>query len=91
MNTKYKLLIFKFLSILCKLKKILPEHSPRSKIKGALGPISIATAPTPPVGLAFPVAYTAISPATTRAYRPDKYYLLVYKKVIDTLTIIHTN
>ena len=66
------------------------SHSPRSKIKGALGPISIATAPTPPVGLAFPVAYTAISPATTRAYRPEKYYLLVYKEVIDTLSYIQT-
>lgn len=65
------------------------SHSPRSKIKGALGPISKATAPTPPVGLAFPVAYIAISPATTRAYRPEKY--LWFHKVVNTINITHAN
>ena len=30
----------------------------------------MATAPTPPVGLALPEAYTAMSAATTRAKRP---------------------
>ena len=45
-------------------------YLPRSAISGAFGPTSIAIAPAPPVGLALPVAYTAMSPATTRAYRP---------------------
>uniref|UniRef100_A0A2H1VLZ8 SFRICE_006473 n=1 Tax=Spodoptera frugiperda TaxID=7108 RepID=A0A2H1VLZ8_SPOFR len=38
---------------------------------GALGPISIATAPAPPVGRAGPLPYTAISPATTMAFLPS--------------------
>ena len=33
----------------------------------------------PPVGLAFPVAYIAMSPATTRAYRPERYNSKVIK------------
>ena len=31
----------------------------------------MATAPAPPVGLALPEAYTAMSPDTTRAKRPE--------------------
>lgn len=38
--------------------------------RGAFGPISIATAPAPPVLRALPAAYTAISAATTIAKRP---------------------
>ena len=37
---------------------------PLSMTMGALGPISIATAPAPPVGRALPEAYTAMSAAT---------------------------
>lgn len=37
---------------------------------GAFGPISIAIAPAPPVGLALPEAYIAISAAITTARRP---------------------
>ena len=44
--------------------------APLSNVIGALHPISIATAPAPPVGLAFPDAYTAISAVTTKAKRP---------------------
>jgi len=44
---------------------------PLSITRGALGPTSIATAPAPPVGRALPLAYTAISAATTRAKRPE--------------------
>ena len=43
---------------------------PRSMTRGAFGPISIATAPAPPVLRALPAAYTAISAATTIARRP---------------------
>lgn len=52
-------------------------YLPLSKTNGACGPITIATAPAPPVHLAFPVAYTAMSPATTNANRPTtimEYY-----------------
>ena len=44
---------------------------PLSITRGALGPTNIATAPAPPVGRARPLAYTAISAATTRAKRPE--------------------
>ena len=44
---------------------------PLSTTKGALGPISIATAPAPPEGRALPAAYTAISAQTTMASRPE--------------------
>ena len=37
---------------------------------GAFGPISIATAPAPPVGRALPDAYIAMSAAITTANRP---------------------
>ena len=40
---------------------------PLSRTSGAFGATSMATAPAPPVGRAEPVAYTAMSPATTRA------------------------
>lgn len=40
---------------------------PLSNTNGALGPTSIAMAPAPPVHRALPVAYTAMSPATTKA------------------------
>ena len=43
---------------------------PLSITKGAFGPTSIATAPAPPDGRAFPAAYTAISAQTTIARRP---------------------
>lgn len=43
------------------------SNQPLSITRGALGPINMATAPAPPVGLALPEAYTAISPATTKA------------------------
>ncbi len=46
------------------------DDSPLSRMSGALGPTSMATAPAPPVGRALPVAYTAMSAATTTAYRP---------------------
>jgi hypothetical protein len=49
------------------LAVVLPLHITR----GALGPTNIATAPAPPVGRALPLAYTAISAATTRAKRPE--------------------
>jgi hypothetical protein len=49
------------------LAVVLPLHITR----GALGPTSIARAPAPPVGRAFPAAYTAMSDATTRARRPE--------------------
>ena len=49
----------------CKYNRI--AILPRSNTKGAFGPTSMATAPAPPVGRAGPVAYTAMSPATTRA------------------------
>ena len=38
---------------------------PLSSITRAFGPTNMATAPAPPVHQAFPVAYTAISPAMT--------------------------
>ena len=38
---------------------------PRSSIMGAFGPTNMAIAPAPPLQRAFPVAYTAISPAMT--------------------------
>jgi len=44
---------------------------PLSITRGALGPTNIATAPAPPVGRALPLAYTAISAATTIAKRPE--------------------
>jgi hypothetical protein len=44
---------------------------PRSITRGALGPTNIATAPAPPVGRALPLAYIAISAATTTAKRPE--------------------
>lgn len=44
---------------------------PLSIRRGALGPTNIATAPAPPVGRALPLAYTAISAATTTAKRPE--------------------
>lgn len=43
------------------------KNLPLSNTMGALGPMRIAIAPAPPVGLALPSAYTAISPATTNA------------------------
>lgn len=43
------------------------SNLPLSNTMGALGPIRIAIAPAPPVGLALPSAYTAMSPATTNA------------------------
>ena len=52
--------------------KIFPLNIiPLSTTKGALGPISIATAPAPPEGRALPAAYTAISAQTTMASRPE--------------------
>ena len=45
-------------------------YIPLSNLIGASGPINMATAPTPPVGLALPDAYTAMSAATTNANRP---------------------
>jgi hypothetical protein len=50
---------------------VLAVALPLSITRGALGPTSIATAPAPPVGRALPFAYTAISPATTIAKRPE--------------------
>lgn len=47
---------------------------PLSNIRGASVPSNMATAPAPPVHLAFPVAYTAISPATTSALRPAEQF-----------------
>jgi hypothetical protein len=44
---------------------------PLSITRGALGPTNIATAPAPPVDRALPLAYTAISAATTIAKRPE--------------------
>ena len=41
-----------------------------SKTRGASGPISIAIAPQPPVGLAGPLGYTATSDDKTRPYLP---------------------
>ena len=61
-----------FLIIDTVTKNRMYHHIPRSKTSGAFGPISIATAPTPPVGRALPEAYTAMSPATTSANRPAK-------------------
>ena len=49
----------------------LSHRSPGSSTRGAPGPMSIATAPQPPVGRAGPASYTAISPHTTRANRPS--------------------
>lgn len=49
-----------------KVQKI-NKNLPLSNTMGALGPMRIAIAPAPPVGLALPSAYTAISPATTNA------------------------
>ena len=48
---------------------------PLSTTKGALGPISIATAPAPPEGRALPAAYTAISAQTTMASRPRQIFI----------------
>jgi hypothetical protein len=45
-----------------------------SKTTGAFGPMSIAIAPTPPVGLALPLGYTAMSEETTIAYLPSQAY-----------------
>ena len=42
-------------------------YIPLSNTSGALAPTNMATAPAPPVGLALPSAYTAISAATTIA------------------------
>ena len=52
-----------------------------SNTMGALGPMSIATAPAPPVARAFPLAYTAMSPATTIPYRPSHAQLWARMKV----------
>ena len=46
------------------------HNLPRSKTAAEFGPTNMATAPAPPVHLAGPVAYTAISPHTTSAYLP---------------------
>jgi hypothetical protein len=42
-----------------------------SKIIGAFGPINMAMTPAPPVGLALPLVYTAISADTTRPNLPS--------------------
>ena len=47
------------------------KYIPLSKINGAFGPINIAMQPAPPVHLAFPEEYMAISPVTTIACRPE--------------------
>ena len=49
---------------------VIPKyHSdvPDSMTNGASLPINIATTPAPPVGLAGPFSYKAMSPATTKA------------------------
>ena len=66
-------MVCKSLHYTCKCNRILYNCLPLSKISGAFGPISMAIAPAPPVHLALPVAYTAMSPATTRAYRPESH------------------
>lgn len=52
-----------------------------SKTIGAFGPNNIAIAPAPPVGLALPLGYTAISADTTKAYLPSQ--LLLYNQLIE--------
>ena len=44
--------------------------------RGASGPISIAIAPAPPVGLATPLGYTAISEQITIPYLPKLNYVI---------------
>lgn len=47
------------------------------------GPINIATAPAPPVHLAGPSSYTAMSAATTIPYLPSQYGEEIQFKVLS--------
>ncbi len=49
----------------------LVRFLPLSSTRGAWGPMSMATAPAPPLGRAAPAAYTAISAHTASASRPS--------------------
>ena len=55
-----------------------------SIVIGAFGPISIAADPAPPVHLAGPLAYTAISHATTMPYRPSQAELSIQATVLKS-------
>jgi hypothetical protein len=56
---------------LCTRMSTLVRFLPLSSTRGAWGPMSMATAPAPPLGRAAPAAYTAISAHTASASRPS--------------------
>jgi len=54
---------------------------------GASGPINIAIAPAPPVGLALPTEYTALSAATTRASLPSQALLSTHATALKSAAV----